>query len=220
MQCREGAFTYNGFCVATIGYKIGEKTGHVQRTMGKIPIMVKVLSLSRLFCFLLLYFWTLKGCTGIQSNKCHLENLSPAELVQTKEEATELGGYFIINGLEKIIRLICMPKRNYVPSITTHPFPHDLITSLRYHSRWQCSDLRGSPRDLITLSTAFSFEVCGCKSLRERKSIIQCSAHRLVLNVIEIRPTRTSPSITFPTVLARYVSHSSSRNTSYPLFLF
>lgn len=87
-ECREGGFTYNGLCVATIGYKVGEKVGRLQRTMGKIPLMVK-------------------------SNKCHLDGMSPAELVKAREEGTELGGYFIINGLEKLIRLICMPKRNF-----------------------------------------------------------------------------------------------------------
>jgi len=50
----------------------------------------------------------------VQSSKCHLDRLSPAELVRAKEEATELGGYFIIHGLEKLIRLLCMPRRNYV----------------------------------------------------------------------------------------------------------
>jgi DNA-directed RNA polymerase I subunit RPA2 len=75
--------------VATINYKIGDKVGRLQRTMGKIPLMVK-------------------------STKCHLDGMSPAELVHAREEGTELGGYFIINGLEKLIRLICMPKRNFV----------------------------------------------------------------------------------------------------------
>jgi DNA-directed RNA polymerase I subunit RPA2 len=48
--------------------------------------------------------------------------MSPAELVKAREEGTELGGYFIINGLEKLIRLICMPKRNFVrrSSVSLH----------------------------------------------------------------------------------------------------
>jgi DNA-directed RNA polymerase beta subunit len=64
-----------------------------------------------------------------QSNKCHLDGMSPAELVKAREEGTELGGYFIINGLEKLIRLICMPKRNFVrrSSVPLHSgMPHSL----------------------------------------------------------------------------------------------
>jgi DNA-directed RNA polymerase I subunit RPA2 len=41
-----------------------------------------------------------------QSNRCHLENLSPDSLVKAKEESEELGGYFIVNGIEKIIRML------------------------------------------------------------------------------------------------------------------
>jgi DNA-directed RNA polymerase I subunit RPA2 len=48
-----------------------------------------------------------------KSNKCHLENNSPAQLVQRKEEAEELGGYFIVNGIEKLVRLLIVPRRNF-----------------------------------------------------------------------------------------------------------
>jgi DNA-directed RNA polymerase I subunit RPA2 len=44
--------------------------------------------------------------TVSQSNRCHLENLSPDSLVKAKEESEELGGYFIVNGIEKIIRML------------------------------------------------------------------------------------------------------------------
>lgn len=60
--------------------------------------------------------------TGVQSNKCHLENNSPALLVQRKEESEELGGYFIVNGNEKIIRLLLMNKRNFPLAINRPSF--------------------------------------------------------------------------------------------------
>lgn len=39
--------------------------------------------------------------------------MSPAELVRHKEESEEFGGYFIVNGLEKLVRLLIVTKRNY-----------------------------------------------------------------------------------------------------------
>ena len=39
-----------------------------------------------------------------------------------KEEAEELGGYFIVNGNEKLIRMLIMPKRNYPMAIVRSSF--------------------------------------------------------------------------------------------------
>ena len=50
----------------------------------------------------------------IQSKNCRLYGLSPKELVKHHEEVQEWGGYFIVNGNEKIIRMLIMPRRNYV----------------------------------------------------------------------------------------------------------
>ena len=49
-----------------------------------------------------------------QSAACNLHKLGPKELVGHGEEAQEMGGYFIINGNERIIRMLIMPRRNYV----------------------------------------------------------------------------------------------------------
>jgi DNA-directed RNA polymerase I subunit RPA2 len=51
--------------------------------------------------------------TACQSNRCHLEKNTPAQLVQRKEESEELGGYFVVNGIEKIIRLLIVNRRNF-----------------------------------------------------------------------------------------------------------
>ena len=45
---------------------------------------------------------------------CNLAGLSPKELIMRGEEAEEFGGYFIVNGIERIIRMLIMPRRNYV----------------------------------------------------------------------------------------------------------
>lgn len=57
-----------------------------------------------------------------QSNRCHLQHNSPQLLVQRKEESEELGGYFIVNGIEKIVRLLLMNKRNFPMAVTRPSF--------------------------------------------------------------------------------------------------
>lgn len=50
----------------------------------------------------------------VKSEHCHLAKLSPQELVeQMNEDCNEFGGYFIVNGNEKIIRMLILQKRNY-----------------------------------------------------------------------------------------------------------
>ncbi len=40
--------------------------------------------------------------------------MTPDQLVAHREEANEVGGYFIINGNEKVVRLLIMMKKNDV----------------------------------------------------------------------------------------------------------
>ena len=40
--------------------------------------------------------------------------MKPKELVKHHEEAEEMGGYFIINGIEKIARMLINQRRNFV----------------------------------------------------------------------------------------------------------
>lgn len=65
---------------------------------------------------------SLTHALSLQSNRCHLENNSPALLVQRKEEAEELGGYFIVNGIEKLIRLLIVNRRNFPMAIERPSF--------------------------------------------------------------------------------------------------
>ncbi|KAK4170277.1 putative DNA-directed RNA polymerase I subunit RPA2 [Cladorrhinum sp. PSN259] len=110
-ECRERHVSYRGKLTATLEYRINNGEPHeFVRELGQVPIMVK-------------------------SNKCHLENNSPALLVERKEESEELGGYFVVNGIEKIIRLLLMNKRNFPLAITRPSFtnrgpsytPHGII---------------------------------------------------------------------------------------------
>lgn len=58
----------------------------------------------------------------VLSERCHLKNLSPNELIALREEGNELGGYFIVNGIERIIRLLQVPRRNFATAIERSSF--------------------------------------------------------------------------------------------------
>jgi DNA-directed RNA polymerase I subunit RPA2 len=49
----------------------------------------------------------------VKTNHCHLANCTSKELVERHEDCNEFGGYFIIHGLEKIVRMLIIPKKNY-----------------------------------------------------------------------------------------------------------
>jgi DNA-directed RNA polymerase I subunit RPA2 len=51
-----------------------------------------------------------------------LEGLSPYDLVERKEESEELGGYFVVNGNEKLIRLLIVQRRNHPMAIIRPSF--------------------------------------------------------------------------------------------------
>lgn len=50
----------------------------------------------------------------LKSRACNLSGLNRAGLVARKEEANEMGGYFICNGLERIIRCLIQQRRHYI----------------------------------------------------------------------------------------------------------
>lgn len=97
-ECRERHATYRGKLRARVAYKLndGEWT-ETDRDLGQMPVMLK-------------------------SNRCHLEGCTPAQLIVHKEESEELGGYFIVNGVEKLIRMLIVPRRNYPMAIVRGSF--------------------------------------------------------------------------------------------------
>ena len=58
----------------------------------------------------------------VRSVRCNLRGMTSAELVQHHEEPEEFGGYFIINGNERLIRYLILPRRNHVISLTRPSF--------------------------------------------------------------------------------------------------
>uniref|UniRef100_A0ABI7ZB88 DNA-directed RNA polymerase n=1 Tax=Felis catus TaxID=9685 RepID=A0ABI7ZB88_FELCA len=88
-ECRGRRSTYRGKLTADISWAVnGISKGVIKQFLGYVPIMVK-------------------------SKLCNLYSLPPKALIEHHEEAEEMGGYFIINGIEKVIRMLIMPRRNF-----------------------------------------------------------------------------------------------------------
>lgn len=88
-ECRERQLNYTAPLLAMITCRFdSSQPENIRVKLGNIPIMVK-------------------------SNFCTLKGKSLDELIKLKEDIHDFGGYFIINGLEKLIRMITIPRRNY-----------------------------------------------------------------------------------------------------------
>lgn len=88
-ECRIRSTTYQAPLFATIARKFdNEPEEKITMCLGEIPVMVN-------------------------SKFCNLAGLTEEELTLKKEDCFEFGGYFIINGNERIVRMLIMNKRNY-----------------------------------------------------------------------------------------------------------
>lgn len=88
-ECRSRGVTYKGKLQISFQWsKNGILQDVITKNIGEIPIMVK-------------------------SNVCNISKLTPKQLIEKGEEEEEFGGYFIINGIEKIMRLLIVQRRNY-----------------------------------------------------------------------------------------------------------
>lgn len=88
-ECRLRSLTYSAPLIATIARKIdNEPEEKVTLCLGEVPVMVR-------------------------SKFCNLHGLNEEELTRKREDCFEFGGYFIINGNERIVRMLVMNKRNY-----------------------------------------------------------------------------------------------------------
>ncbi|KAJ4969689.1 hypothetical protein NE237_002788 [Protea cynaroides] len=97
-ECRQAGISYSGRFIADVWFQYNDGAAVREKfSFGQLPIMLK-------------------------SKVCHLRGADPVKLVSSKEEATEMGGYFILNGLERLARLLIMPKRNYPTSVVRSAF--------------------------------------------------------------------------------------------------
>ena len=98
VECRERHVTYRGRFRGRFEYRLNDGAWKESvRELGWLPIMLR-------------------------SNKCHLEGLSPKQLVNCREETEELGGYFVVNGIEKLIRMLIVNRRNFPMAIIRPSF--------------------------------------------------------------------------------------------------
>ncbi|ODV67668.1 beta and beta-prime subunits of DNA dependent RNA-polymerase [Hyphopichia burtonii NRRL Y-1933] len=113
-ECRERMSSYRSRLMLKVTWSVndGEEISEI-REAGQVPIMVK-------------------------TNRCHLEKLSPNELVQQKEESDELGGYFIVNGIEKIIRMLIVQRRNHPMAIIRPSFANRGASYTKYGIQIRC----------------------------------------------------------------------------------
>ena len=88
-EARRAGLTYSGALHARLSFSVNEGAPqYLERQLGTLPVMVR-------------------------SVACSLRGLGEEELIRRGEEPAEIGGYFIVNGNERVIRMLVMPRRNY-----------------------------------------------------------------------------------------------------------
>lgn len=88
-ECRQRRMTYSMPLFAVVSRKFDdEMVDHIRVKLGDIPVMVG-------------------------SKFCNLRGLDERELVTKGEDMSEFGGYFVVNGNEKVVRMLIVPKRNF-----------------------------------------------------------------------------------------------------------
>ncbi|KAH9669880.1 DNA-directed RNA polymerase I subunit 2 [Citrus sinensis] len=98
--CRQAKISYTGKLMADVEFQYLDAGSPVVRerfNFGQFPVMLK-------------------------TRRCHLQGADSQKLVSLKEEAAEMGGYFILNGLERVFRSVILPKQNYPMSMVRSSF--------------------------------------------------------------------------------------------------
>ncbi|XP_054265624.1 DNA-directed RNA polymerase I subunit RPA2 [Macrosteles quadrilineatus] len=88
-ECRQRGSSYTGSLHVLVDWFIDGRPQPTQDyAVGQVPIMVK-------------------------SKSCYLADMKPSELINRKEHVDEWGGYFVIKGHERLIRMLLITRRNY-----------------------------------------------------------------------------------------------------------
>ena len=97
-ECRERGISYKAKMEATVVWRVNNGPVNKEiKPLGMFPIMVS-------------------------SAKCNLYGYSPKDLVKRHEAPDEMGGYFITNGIERLIRLLIVQRRNHPLAIIRPSF--------------------------------------------------------------------------------------------------
>ena len=124
-DCREGHHTYSAPVTATICAQVmNDSAGpmRIETLLGHVPVMVGSLA-------------------------CNLHGMSPSQLVVRKEDPDERGGYFVINGNEKVVRLLIQPKSNHILAVTRGAFQNRGPLYSKFATQMRCM------RDDLTTQT-------------------------------------------------------------------
>ena len=147
-ECRERGLAYAASIHGTFCYQI------LQRRNGIVMPGSRIIRLSKTFGDMPIV---------VLSHACHLRHMTPHQLVQVKEEHTELGGYFIVGGIERCIRLLQIPRRNFPTAIQRSNYKNrgnaysDLGVAMRC-SRWN--------NDQSSVTNTVHYLTNGCANLR------------------------------------------------------
>jgi DNA-directed RNA polymerase I subunit RPA2 len=97
-ECRDRGITYGGKLLCIVNYRLdGKQTQTLTINFGNIPIMVR-------------------------SKACWLCKIKGKQIISIGEEERENGGYFICNGIERLVRLFITPRKNYVLALRRHAY--------------------------------------------------------------------------------------------------
>lgn len=75
---------------------------------------------------------------SFKSNRCNLRGLSSSSLVAKHEESAEFGGYFIVNGNERLIRYLILPRRHHVIGLVRPSFTNRGPSYTQYAVQIRC----------------------------------------------------------------------------------
>lgn len=107
--------TYKGKMQAKLAWRVNDGPVVVEtRDLGQVPVMIR-------------------------SNRCNLQGAFPKELIKHHEESEEFGGYFLVNGIEKLIRLLIVPRRNHVIALIRGSFTNRGPTYSTYGTAIRCT---------------------------------------------------------------------------------
>jgi DNA-directed RNA polymerase I subunit RPA2 len=116
-DCREGRQTYAAPLAIDVCWSINgsESVHRCVFSVSNIPIMVG-------------------------SKACKLYGASSAQLIQRGEEESECGGYFIVGGIERVVRLLIQQRRHYVMGLIRNSFCNRGAKFTKYATTIRCVD--------------------------------------------------------------------------------
>lgn len=106
----------------------------------------------------------------IRSKACHLDGLSPDEMVRVGEECNETGGFFIINGNERVIRFVVQQRCNHPIALKKPRFKDRDLFFTEHGVLMRCAKKDGTSTANILFFT--EDRQCALRSLINRQEVI------------------------------------------------